>query len=49
MNYPIDNDNLMDQIRNQIDIQKSCFKKYKNKLDFVLIYDPIMKCDQLCI
>jgi hypothetical protein len=49
MNYPIDDDNLMDQIRSQINLQRKCYKKYKNENDFILIYDPIMKCDQICI
>lgn len=46
IDYPIDNDNLMDEIRSQIDSQKSYFKKYKGKVDYVLVYDPIMKNEQ---
>jgi len=36
----------MDEIRSQIDSQKSYFKKYKGKVDYVLVYDPIMKNEQ---
>ena len=35
MNYPIDNDNLMDLIRNQIDLQKKCFKLGKRHTHLV--------------
>lgn len=49
MDYPIDNDSLMDDIRAQIDSQKIYFKKYKGKVDYVMVYDPIMKNEQFCL
>jgi hypothetical protein len=49
MDYPIDNDCIMDDIRSQIDSQKIFFKKFKGKVDYVMVYDPIMKNEQFCL
>lgn len=46
MDYPIDSDHLMKDIRNQIDSQKIYYKKFKGKVDYVMVYDPIMKNEQ---
>lgn len=39
----------MSDIRKQINTQKKFMMKNKEKLDFFLIYDPILKTDQISL